>query len=205
MPRRYELKQRAERQQETRRRIVEAAMALHAQVGPARTTVKAVAERAGVQRHTVYRHFPSDEELLGACTTAWDARNPPPSPEPALALADPEERLRVLLRDLYAYYRRVEPDLRVFLRDAELIPALGRVFEEEAAGRRQLRDALARGWGARGARRRRLLGAIGLALEFDGWRSLARAQGLDDAEAAEVMVGAARAAAGKSHAAGDVG
>jgi AcrR family transcriptional regulator len=194
MPRRYELKRRAERQRATRRRIVDAAMELHATVGPARTSIKAVAERAGVQRHTVYRHFPTEDDLLGACAAAWDERHPFPDPSPWLAIRDPEERLRRALGDVYAYYRRVEPDLSAFVRDAELVPAVQRSFEEDARSRAELRGALAAGWGARGRRRRLLLAAIGHALEFETWRSLARAQGLADEQAAELMARLARSA-----------
>ena len=76
--RKYELKQRAEEMAETRRRITEAAVDLHRTVGPARTTLSAIAKRAGVQRHTVYRHFPTETELFGACSAHYFTANPWP-------------------------------------------------------------------------------------------------------------------------------
>jgi AcrR family transcriptional regulator len=196
MPRKYEMRRRAERQRETRERIVDAAMQLHATLGPARTSVKAVADTAGVQRHTVYRHFPTDEDLFGACTSAWDARNPFPNPSAWDRVEDPAVRLRHALLEVYRYYRRVEADLALFVRDADLVPSVRRAFEEDAATRRRIRDGLARGWRARGRARTALLAAIGHALEFTTWRSLARSEGLDDEHAAELMTRFARAAAG---------
>ena len=94
MKRKYELKQRAQRQAETRQRIVEATVALHTSVGPARTTISAIAAGAGVERHTVYAHFPDEQTLFRACTAHWQAEHPLPDPAPWLELADPEERLR---------------------------------------------------------------------------------------------------------------
>ena len=86
MPRTYRLKRRAERQNETRERIVEAAVDLHTTLGPARTSILAIAERAGVERPTVYRHFPTTESLLTACTAHHWAQQPAPDPEPSLGL-----------------------------------------------------------------------------------------------------------------------
>lgn len=157
MSRRYELKRRAERQRETRQRIIDAAVALHATTGPARTTIKGVAERAGVQRHTVYRHFPTEDALFAACASTWDERNPFPDPDRWDRIADPEARLRRALADVYGYYRRVAPELGVILRDAELVPALRRVIAEDATNRQRLRNSLAAGWRARGRRRMLLL------------------------------------------------
>src|ERR1700704_615036 len=102
--RKYELRKRAERQEETRRRIVEAAIELHGTVGPARTSVSAIAARAGVQRHTYYRHFPDERSLGLACSGLYMERNPLPDPAPWRAIRDPEKRLRRCLGDLYAYY-----------------------------------------------------------------------------------------------------
>jgi AcrR family transcriptional regulator len=198
MARRYELKARAERQRETRSRIVDAAIDLHSTIGPARTTITAVAERAGVQRHTVYRHFPTEDALFTACITHWDERNPFPDPAAWTGIADPRERLRHALCEIYRYYRRVERDLAMFLRDADIVPAVRRSFEEEATTRAHLRERLAAGWGARGHRRGLLLAAIGHALEFETWRSLAGNHGLDDERAAELMTRLASAAASGS-------
>src|SRR4051794_30065455 len=122
MGRKYELRKRAERQEETRRRIVEAAVDLHGTIGPARTTVSAIAERAGVQRHTYYRHFPDDRTLGLACSGLYAERNPMPDPEPWRGIPDPEKRLRRGLEELYAYFERNEPMLSNVTRDAEVDP-----------------------------------------------------------------------------------
>src|SRR5437763_4262591 len=104
--RKYELKQRAERQQETRRRIVEAAIELHRTKGPARTTLSDIARLAGVQRHTLYRHFPDERSLFMACSGRFTESNPGPDPAAWLRIAEPERRLRRGLDDLYDYYER---------------------------------------------------------------------------------------------------
>src|SRR3954454_19435117 len=111
MKRKYELKERARRQAETRQRIVEATVALHTSVGPAHTTISAIAERAGVQRHTVYAHFPDDDTLLEACAAHWRAAHPLPDLARSLDLEEPEERLRAVLSDVYEWYATVESDL----------------------------------------------------------------------------------------------
>src|SRR3954469_20083307 len=89
--RKYELKKRAERQAETRRRIVEATEELHRTVGPARTTISEIAERAGVQRLTVYNHFPEERELFAACSAHFMAEVPPPSPRDWVPVANAPE------------------------------------------------------------------------------------------------------------------
>src|SRR5689334_2864501 len=131
--RKYELKQRAAEMAETRLRITEAAVELHGTVGPSRTTVSAIADRAGVQRGTVYRHFPDDEALFAACSSHWNARNAPPDPSPWASIGDPDERLRTALLDLYRWYERVEPMLVNLFRDAPLMPAVAARFAETEA------------------------------------------------------------------------
>src|SRR4051795_4870460 len=100
--RKYELKERAAKQEDTRRRIAAATAGLHEEVGPARTTIAEVARRAGVQRPTVYNNFPTERELLGACQAHFLEQNPPPDPSAALAASDPAERLRRVLEEFYA-------------------------------------------------------------------------------------------------------
>src|ERR687894_1272093 len=124
MPRKYEMKRRAQRMQQTRRRIAEAAMELHQSVGPARTTVSAIAEKAGVQRHTYYAHFPELKDLYQACTAHHMERNPAPDPSRWAEISGPEERLRVALSEVYAYYSRQEAMISNVLRDAALDPIL---------------------------------------------------------------------------------
>src|ERR1700737_2698816 len=105
----YELKERARRQEQTRQRIVEATVALHEQHGPAATTVAEIARHAGVSRLTVYNHFPTDGELFAACQQQFLTQTPPLDLTPALALKDPNERVRKVLAALYRSYRRQEP------------------------------------------------------------------------------------------------
>jgi AcrR family transcriptional regulator len=182
--RRYELKERARRQAETRRRIVEAAVDLHTSVGPARTTVSAIADRAGVQRHTVYAHFPDERTLFRACSMHWRDLHPRPDPRRWLDLDDPERRLRGVLLDLYAWYEEVESDLVVILRDATLVAPAAEQLAEEAAATGALVVEVARGW----PRRRTVRAAIGHAVEFETWHSLVRRQGLSRAQAVDAML-----------------
>jgi AcrR family transcriptional regulator len=193
-PRRYELKARARRAEETRRRITEATVALHEEVGAARTTISAIAERARVERLTVYRHFPDEAALLGACSAHWVAEHPPPDPGVWAAIGEPEARLRTALGELYRYYAETERMMASNLRDAELVPALAESLQAYDAYLAAAGDILLAGWGARGAARRRLGASIGHALAFTTWRSLVRDQGLSDARAADLMVRLVRGA-----------
>ena len=118
MTRTYQLKRRAERVAETRRRIVDATVALHTSVGPARTTISDIAELAGVQRHTVYAHFPDERELFHACSAHWRGLHPLPDSRSWERTADPARRLRAALQEVYAWYELVEDDLAIFSRDA---------------------------------------------------------------------------------------
>ncbi|MDQ4126977.1 MAG: TetR/AcrR family transcriptional regulator [Actinomycetota bacterium] len=195
MTRKYELKRRAEKQEETRRRILEATLGLHESVGPARTTVSAVAQRAGVQRLTVYRHFPDEWALLAACSGHWIAANPAPDFGPWRKFRDPEERLREALGKLYAFYGRTEPMMANLVRDAPKMPALAELLAPYGEYLAAVRDVLAAGWGARGKRRGLLLAGIGHTLDFATWRSLVRGQGLDDGRAVELMVSLVRCSA----------
>jgi AcrR family transcriptional regulator len=182
--RKYDLKRRAEQQAETRRRIVEAAVALHTSVGPARTTIAGIAERASVQRHTVYAHFPDERELFGACSAHWNADHPFPDPERWSEIDDPERRLRTALRDIYDWYEDVEHDLALFERDAQVHATMAEVAAARHRRLDALRDLLVSG----SSRRRTLRGAIGHALEFETWRSLTRRQGLSRTQAVDAML-----------------
>jgi AcrR family transcriptional regulator len=185
--RKYELKTRAENQNRTRERIVRATMELHQEVGPAQTTIAEIARRAGVQRLTVYNHFPEEPELVGACQAHWLSLHPPPDPAAALALADPGERVRAVLREIYAWYRETQPMTEKVQRDRGVLRPLDEVLQETAdAGMSHLAEALAGGFGDRGraASRRRAL--IKLALDFWTWRRL-DLEGLSDHQAAALM------------------
>jgi AcrR family transcriptional regulator len=192
MARKYEMKRRAERMQETRRRITEAAVELHQTVGPARTTVSAIAEKAGIQRHTYYAHFPELKDLYQACMGHYIERNPVPDPSRWAQVPEPEERLRVALCDVYAYYSRNEAMLANVLRDAPLDPVAQETMVSFYQYWETVRDAIADALGARGEHREALLAAIALALDFQTWRTLVRQQGLDDDRAVELMVGMVR-------------
>jgi AcrR family transcriptional regulator len=183
----YRMKRRAELEEQTRRRITESAVELHQELGPARTSISAIAERAGVRRSTVYRHFPDEEALFGACSSHWRAANPPPDPNAWAAIADPRERTETALRELYAFYGRTEEMYTSLLRDEPLVPVLHRLMGDFYGYLDAIQDTLMTGRGLRGRAARRTRAAIGHALAFPTWRSLAREQGLDDAEAAALM------------------
>jgi AcrR family transcriptional regulator len=189
MARKYELKRRAEKQAETRWRIVEAAVALHGTKGPARTTVSDVAREAGVQRHTVYRHFPDERSLFLACSGLFGELHPAPDPSGWESIRDPEERLRTGLRQLYEYYESTADMLARVLRDAEVDPLTREIFELRSAGMARMRKML-----ARGLHGNRSLAALDLALDFYAWRRLAAAT-LGPKEAAETMTAAVLAQA----------
>ena len=176
----YRKRRRAEQEEETRLRITEAAVDLHGSVGPARTTVSAVAERAGVQRATVYRHFPDEEALFAACSSHWAALNPPPDPAAWAEIADPDERLRRALSELYSWYGDNRQMLANTSRDRPLVPAMRRPAEAFGLFYDAAAEALIRGRPERGTRRRRVRAAIGHALAFETWRSLVEEQGLSD-------------------------
>ena len=192
MPRKYEMKRRAERVQETRRRITEAAVELHQTVGPARTTVSAIAEKAGVQRHTYYAHFPELKDLYQACMGHYVERNPLPEPSSWADIADAEERLRAALSEVYAYYSRNEAMVSNVLRDAALDPIVQEIMVPFDQYWETVRDVIADAFEASGERREALLGAIALALDFQTWRTLVRQQELSQDRAVELMVGMVR-------------
>src|SRR4051794_4810980 len=191
--RKYELKKRAEEMAETHRRITEAAIQLHGTVGPSRTTLSAVAKRAGVERRTLYRHFPTEADLFAACSTHYFGSNPWPDLGDWRAIRDPRQRLVRALDELYAYYERTEPMLGNVLRDAELVDyardavAPLHAYLEEAA------TVLTTGRRVRGRRRQLLEGALRHALAFSTWRSLA-ANGIGRSEAAKLMTALVEAA-----------
>lgn len=194
--RKYEMKKRAELQRETRRRIVEATVELHRTWGPANTTVKEIARRAGVNRLTVYNNFPDIADLLRACSRSWTERHPAPDPTPWAQIRDPQERLRTALWELYGYYARTESMMANVLRDAQTMPALGAVLEGTVVPYLgAVRELLAEGWEVRAEQRRRLLATLALATNFHTWRSLERESGLSREEAVETMLEAVRSAA----------
>jgi AcrR family transcriptional regulator len=189
----YNLKARAERQQQTRQRIVETAVELHRTYGPAQTTITDIAKRAGVERQTVYNHFPDELSLLKACSAHNRTLNPPPDPEPWRLIADPESRLRRALAEVYAYYRRNEQMQANVTRDAQANPNVRKVFEARIKHQESMRNVLAAGWEQGDGQRHKLLyGALWMGLDFQTWHTLVRQQGFEDEEVIELMVGKVR-------------
>jgi AcrR family transcriptional regulator len=185
--RRYEKKRRAELEAETRRRITETAVELHGTVGPARTSISAIAERAGVRRSTVYRHFPDEAALFDACSSHWEAANPAPDMTAWQSIDDPDERLRRAVEDFYAYYRRTEQMMDNLHRDELTMPIVAERFAGFRGYIAAVRDMLMRGRHVRGRRREDARAAVGHALAYTTWRSLAREQGLTDERAAALV------------------
>jgi len=194
-PRPYRMRQRQLALEATRDRIAEAAFELHREVGPAYATISAIARRAGVQRHTVYRHFPDLVELIRACTIHGMEVTNLPDPDPWRAIGNRSHRLGTALGALYAYYGANERLIGNILRDLPVMPEL-------AAGSAPYQDHLARIWGTvlepwaeipdpRGDRVRAL---VSTALEFGTWQALTRRGGLSDADAVETMLRAVEGA-----------
>jgi len=183
----YNKKRRAELEEQTRLRITESAVELHGTVGPARTSVSAVAEHAGVRRSTVYRHFPDEAALFLACSSHWRAAHPVPDLARWAAIADPDERLASALEELYGSYRNTQRMMENLVRDQALVPSVKRQFSSYYDYLAAARDVLMAGRKARGRARERVAAAIGHSLAFTTWASLAREQGLDDSQAADLM------------------
>ena len=188
MSRRYRQRKRAEQQDETRLRITEATVDLHGTVGPSRTTISAVAERAGVQRATVYRHFPDERALFAACSSHWRAANPRPEPASWTGIEDPQERTHRALTDLYAYYASTEQMLANLIRDQEM-----EVLRPFFSPFWDYLDAVAASLAPSGATKR-AGAALRHAVDFRTWRSLTRDNGLSNREAVELMTALAQAA-----------
>jgi AcrR family transcriptional regulator len=183
----YRKSRRADLEGATRQRITESAVTLHEELGPARTTVSAVAERAGVRRSTVYRHFPDDEALFAACSSHFQAANPPPDLGAWAGIEDPAERTATALRELYAFYGRTERMYASLLRDEPLVPIVHRRLGDFYGYLRAMEDSLMAGRRLRGRAARRTRAALGHALSFTTWRSLTREQGVGGGDAVALM------------------
>ena len=109
-PRKYTMDKRRAAVEETRQRILEATLALHAEKGIFGTSWQDIAHRADVSVGTVYKHFPSLEELVPACGELMYAITRPPSledaPEIFARASSLEERLGRLVEALFAFYKR---------------------------------------------------------------------------------------------------
>jgi AcrR family transcriptional regulator len=186
--REYQLKERAQQQAETRLRIIEAVVALHEEVGPARTTVVEIADRAHVSRPTVYSHFPDERSLITACSQHWSLANPRPDTAAWKEIANPGRRLRTALGQLYDYYGPRERMLANVIRDSELIPSLSEALQHTIGPYLQsAAEALATGWETRPRDRRKQLAVLELGLHFHTWQTLTRGGGLTNKEAAGLM------------------
>jgi AcrR family transcriptional regulator len=183
----YRMKRRAELEELTRRRITESAVELHEEIGPARTSIAAIAGRAGVRRSTVYRHFPNEEALFDACSSHFRAANPPPDPRAWEAIDDPAERTKSALRDLYAFYERTHGMYSSLFRDEPLVPTVERRLRDFYRYLDTIEAALMAGRRLRGHAMRRTRAAIGHALAFATWRSLAMEQALAHEDAVALM------------------
>jgi AcrR family transcriptional regulator len=183
----YRKARRAELEEQTRRRLTESAVALHSTVGPSRTSMSAVAEHAGVRRSTLYRHFADEGELFAACTAHWAAANPLPSIEGWAAVRDPDERLRVALAELYAFYARNESLFDNLMRDEQAIPVVEQMFGAFREYLAAARDVLMARRGLRGRARGDVAAALGHALAFRTWQSLVGEQELPAPRAVELM------------------
>jgi AcrR family transcriptional regulator len=160
---------------------------LHEEVGPAQTSISAIAERAGVRRSTVYRHFPDEDALFEACSSHWRAQNPPPDLDAWAAIDDPAERTRTALRELYAFYGRTQAMYTSLMRDEPLVPGIHRRLRDFYVYLDAIREILMSGRGLRGRVARHTRAAIGHALAFPTWRSLTHDQGLSDDDAVALM------------------
>jgi AcrR family transcriptional regulator len=185
--RQYRQTSRARKAEETRLRIVEATIALHREQGAAATSISAIAERAGVQRLTVYRHFPTQQDVLNACTGLWGERNPPPDPAEWSNLSDPVQRTRWARTLIYAYYGKSADMLRSAYRDLYRMPELKAPMGRIQGYFDAVRDDLLKAWAPPQSLRRRLKAALGHALHFPTWDSL-RARGLKGDEPVDVML-----------------
>ncbi len=183
--RRYTLGQRAATQEETRRRIVEATVHLHETLGPRGTTISGVAERAQVQRLTVYRHFPDEEALFKACTGHWFSANPIPEPS-GWAMEAGYARVKSALSQLYAYYRRTERMWTVTFRDEADVPSLAEPMHRVRAFLDAIRDDLVDHLAPDASTIEPVRVTLGSAVQFLTWQSLAR-QGQDDATIAALV------------------
>jgi AcrR family transcriptional regulator len=181
------MRRRAEQVDQTRQRIVEATVELHGSVGPAATTIAAIAEAAGVTRLTVYRHFPDEDALFGACSAHWISGQQLPDPGAWSGIGDPAARLRAGLADLYRFFRAGAGMLTHIYRDLAALPEA-----HQQALRDQdiiFRDILTAPFGGTDGEHRRRSAVTGHAISFWTWRSLCLDQGLSDTEAVDAMTG----------------
>jgi AcrR family transcriptional regulator len=182
--RKYTKKIRAEQQVQTRDRIVQAAMELHEELGPRDTSISAVAERAGVQRLTVYRHFPDDTQLFHACSSQWLTLNPPPDSNQWQQETDPITRTQTALESFFRYYRKTQTMWSGVYRDAKEVPAMDEPLRKFHGYLDGISDDLSAHWQLRTKTQQRLAkSTLHHCLKFSTWQSLDR-EGISDKQMA---------------------
>ncbi len=141
-PRKYEMGRRAAAAEETRRRIVAATLELHVEQGIGATRWDQIAARAGVGVGTVYRHFPSLDDLVPACTRVATDVAALPDPARASALFAGAEaaaaRLERLVGEVFAIYDRAAHVVGAARREPGVHPEVARWL----AGVDEVLDAL---------------------------------------------------------------
>lgn len=184
--RKYNQQQRAEQVRETRRKIVQATMELHETLGPANTSIKAVADRAGVQRLTVYRHFPDETSLFQACTSHWLELNPPPDMATWAQTEPAEARSKEAFLSFYRYYRGTRDMWEVTYRDVGRVEALQGPLSGFEAYLDNVRDDLLQSWRPPRTAKEQVSAVLRHALRFSTWQSL-NLEKLGDAKKADLV------------------
>ncbi len=185
--RNYRKSKRADQQEKTRKSIVEAAVTLHETLGPANTSIKAIAEKAGVQRLTVYRYFPDEVTLFQACSGHWFNLNQPPGISQWSNISQAEERTKTALMAFYAYYSQTENMFSSVYRDLEKVKAIQEPMEQFEQYLDQIRDDLLGCWKLRGERMKQLSLTLRHGLRFSTWLSLKK-ESLDDRQITELIM-----------------
>jgi AcrR family transcriptional regulator len=183
MARAYTLKRRAEQQDQTRQKIVDATIELHQSIGAAQTTIREIAKRAGVGRVTVYRHFPDEASLFHACSGHYFSQHPFPDIARWQEIPDPVERLKTGLHESYAWHEENAQMICMALAEARDLPVMAPYHAYWDAAAQTLADA----WRTRGQRRKNKKAAIALALSFDTHHTLTREQQLSTKQAIALM------------------
>lgn len=185
--RKYQQTARAEQAQETRQQIVEATMKLHEELGPANTSIKAIAEEAGVQRLTVYRHFPDDSTLYEACTSHWFELHPPPWVAEVDVPISPQRQTEKTLLALYRYYRKTERMWYVALRDVEELDALQGPMNKADSYFDSMCHQLLNSWKPKADSKKQLALTLRHCLRFSTWRSF-KSEKLSDKKIVELVM-----------------
>jgi len=185
--RKYTKTRRAQQESQTRERIVEALVELHQELGPANTSVKAVAEKAGVQRLTVYRYFPDEVSMLQACSTHWWGLNPPPGIDQWANIENSADRCAAAFTAFYRYYHQTEDMWKKLYRDVGEIESLKKIMMQYENILDDIRDDLLAAWKAKGKRKQQLSLTIRHCLAFSTWQSLKEAK-LNDSQMANLVV-----------------